>query len=381
VTEPAPRGGWSKLAAAVEALDGVALDATLVEAFECRSARDGGAAPPLRFHVPTFRAYATSELDNRGATAWPAISITGGECKLACDHCQAKILEPMIPARTPQELWRVINEQLARGARGMLLSGGSNRRNEVEYDAYYPVVRRAKDEFPGFTIALHTALVDRDVARRMEEAGVDVAMMDVIGAQDTVSQVYHLRRPVADFERSLEALVATSMKVVPHIVVGLHYGRLLGEWHALEIVARQRPDALVLVVVMPIHAARHRPFVAPAAAEVGRLFLDARSVLPEMPIMLGCARPAGVTRTQIDAYAVMAGLNAIAHPADGMVELALRLGREVSVSPTCCSLAADEELLFGADGGARIDPARVVAHEHSRAHARGRLVRIPVVVA
>ena len=45
------------------------------------------------------------------------------------------------------------------------------------------------------------------------------------------------------------------MRVSPHIVVGLHYGRVLGEANALDIVSRYPVEALVLVVVMPFYAA------------------------------------------------------------------------------------------------------------------------------
>ena len=76
------------------------------------------------------------------------------------------------------------------------------------------------------------------------------------------------------------------MKVVPHIVLGLHYGNFLGEWHALDIVKRHRPDALVLVVVMPHYAPQDRPFAAPDAHEVGRFFLDARALLTDTPLLL-----------------------------------------------------------------------------------------------
>ena len=215
------------------------------------------------------------------------------------------------------------------------------------------------------------------MARAIEAAGVDAAMLDVIGAQDTVSQVYHLRRPVADFERALEALVETSMKVVPHIVLGLHYGRMLGEWAALEMVARHRPAALVLVVAMPFYAPAQRPFAVPGSAEVGRFFLDARRALPEVPLLLGCARPAGRAKLEIDAYAVLAGLCGIAHPAEGVVDLALRLGREVRVTPACCSIAVGEEVLALDDARApRIDPHLVAAHERRR---RARLAGIAVV--
>jgi len=361
---------WLQTVAEIEALDDIGLDADLVRRM---SVRREGALGRIDFFTPTFKFYATSEIRGCGKSLWPAISITGGECQLACDHCKAKILEPMIAARTPDELWRIVNREIESGARGMLLTGGSNRRNEVEYGPFYPVVRRLKDSFPDFRIAVHTALVDADIARRMEAAGFDCAMMDVIGAQDTISQVYHLKRGVADFERSLECLTATSMKVVPHIVAGLHYGRMLGEWNALEMVARHRPAALVLVVVMPFYAPANRPFVTPDAREVGQFFLDARAALPGLPLLLGCARPAGRVKSTIDAYAVMAGLNGIAHPADGVVELAARLERDVRVSPACCSIAIGETALtLDAGTGLTVDIERFIERERmARSAARG----------
>lgn len=331
------------------------------------------AGRPIRFAIPGFKAYRSDECDARDLRPWPAISITGGDCALACDHCKAKILAPMLPARTPEDLWRVVNEQIARGAAGMLLTGGSNRRNEVDYSPFLSTVRRIKDAHPDFRIAVHTALTDEDRARCLEQAGIDVAMMDVIGAQDTVTQVYHLKRPVEDFERSLEALTATRMRIVPHIVVGLHYGRLLGEWHALEIVARHRPDALVLVVAMPFYAPPERPFVTPNAHEVGVFLLDARRALPDIPLLLGCARPPGRARVLIDVYGVLAGLDGIAHPAEGVVALARRLGRGVQLSAACCSIAEDVVLLE-AQGSAR--PSSADASRASR-----RAFPLPVVAA
>jgi uncharacterized radical SAM superfamily protein len=364
---------WNALIGEVEALEAAQLDPALLKRLAQAPVRERG----IHFYTPTFKAYSTSEILACGQSAWPAVSITGAECKLQCDHCKAKILAPMIPATTPEALWRVVNERIAAGAKGMLLTGGSNHRDEVEYGPFLPTLRRIKDRYPEFRIAMHTALVDRAMAQAIEAAGVDAAMLDVIGAQDTVSQVYHLRRPVADFERSLEVLVDTSLKVVPHIVIGLHYGRMLGEWAALEMIARHRPAALVMVVAMPFYAPAHRPYAVPGSTEVGRFFLDARRALPEVPLLLGCARPAGRAKLEIDAYAVLAGLSGIAHPADGVVDLALRLGREVKVTPACCSIAVGEEVLALEDPDApRIDPALIVAHERRR---RGRLADIAVV--
>lgn len=353
----------------VEPLEDIPVDESLVHKLEQSWGRRGsGATQGINFYTPTFKVFQTSELKDCGKSAWPAISITGGDCKLQCDHCKAKILEPMLPARTPEDLWRVVNGIIEDGAQGMLLTGGSNHQNQVEYDRYYGTIRRIKDEFPDFKIAMHTALVDADIALSMEQAGIDAAMMDVIGSQDTITQVYHLRRSVDDFEQTLEHLVATNMKVVPHIVIGLHYGRLLGEWNALDMINRHLPDAVVLVVVMPFYAPESRPFVTPDAHAVGRFFMDARQALPETPLLLGCARPPGMTKLQIDTYAVMAGLNGIAHPSDGTVELAARLDRQVKVTPACCSIAVGDEVmaLEGVDSGLDIDLEAIITQERDR---------------
>ena len=360
---------WLERLRHVEPLEDIALDAGLVGAMEGEFAGlEMSRVPAINFYTPTFKVFQTSELKDCGKSAWPAVSITGGDCKLQCDHCKAKILDPMLPARTPEDLWRVVNGIIEEGAQGMLLTGGSNHQNQVEYDAYYSTIRRIKDEFPDFKIAMHTALVDDDIALSMEQSGIDAAMMDVIGAQDTITQVYHLRRSVDDFEATLESLVATKMKVVPHIVIGLHYGRLLGEWNSLEIIQRHLPDAVVLVVVMPFYAPESRPFETPDSHAVGRFFMDARKALPSTPLLLGCARPPGVVKSQIDSYAVMAGLNGIAHPADGSVELAARLDRRVKVTPACCSIAVGDEVmaLDGKDAGLDIDLNAIIEQERQR---------------
>jgi hypothetical protein len=138
------------------------------------------------------------------------------------------------------------------------------------------------------------------------------------------------------------------MEIVPHIVIGLHYGRILGEENALRIVARHRVHALVLVVVMPFYA-KPGTFSTPEPAAVGRIFLDARRALPAREVLLGCARPAGMHKRVTDAYAVMAGLDGIAFPAEGALPLARAIGRAAHQEHACCSikLGARASSVFG----------------------------------
>jgi uncharacterized radical SAM superfamily protein len=327
---------WLERIAALEALEDAPLDAALVAGMERAAA--GGAAREIRFSTPTFKAYSSCDVEGCGKNAFPAFSVTAGGCALDCDHCQAKILEPMIPATSPEMLERKVRELVAtQDLQGFLLSGGSNRRNEIRYERYYPVLERLKRDHPKLKIAIHSALLDAPRARAMASAGVDTAMMDVIGAQETIREVYHLERPVADFEATLAELCATSMEVVPHIVIGLHYGRILGEPAALDIVSRHRIHSLVLVVIMPFYA-KPGTFATPATSDVGRIFLEARGRIADRQVLLGCARPPGMHRRVTDAYAVMAGLDGIAFPADGALGVAHAIGRPVYQEHACCSM-------------------------------------------
>ncbi len=327
---------WQAKLDGIEALEDAQLDAGLIAAFEANAAQ--ALARPIRFSTPTFKEYESSELSGCGKNSFPAFSITAGGCALNCDHCQKKILEPMIPATRPEHLDRQVRDMvLLQNLQGFLLSGGSNKKNEIKYERYLPVVEGLKRDFPHLQVAIHTALLDEAAAKRMESAGVDSAMMDVIGAQETIREVYKLDRPVADFEATLAALTSTSLKVTPHIVIGLHYGEIRGEANALDIVSRYDCHALVLVVIMPFYA-KPGTFKTPSTSDVGRIFLEARQRIPDRQVLLGCARPPGMHKRITDAYAVMAGLDGIAFPADGAVAVSEAIGRPFHQEHACCAI-------------------------------------------
>lgn len=332
----AAEDSWIDRLAVIEPLEDASFDADLVAALQA----DAQMRPmgEIRFSTPTFREYETSELSGCSKNAFPAFSVTGGACALDCDHCRGEILSPMIPATSPEMLDSKVRDLvLLQDLQGFLLSGGSNKRNEIKYEKYYPVIEKLKRDFPHLKIAIHSALLDEPRAKLMASAGVDTAMMDVIGAEETIRDVYHLDRPVEDFEATLSALCATGMEVVPHIVIGLHYGRLLGEARALDICARHKIHSLVLVVIMPFYA-REGTFITPDTTDVGRIFRQARARLPDRPVNLGCARPPGMHKRITDAYAVMAGLDGIAYPADGAVAVAEAIGRPYTQAHACCAI-------------------------------------------
>jgi uncharacterized radical SAM superfamily protein len=323
-------------------LSSLIADAGIPVALAARLRRAGASfdARPFAASTPSFKEFESDELGAcRKSAAFPAFSITAGVCALNCKHCRASILKPMIPTGDPDAFEAMVAAMIAtQGLRGFLLSGGSNLRNEVPFERYLPAIRRLKDAHPSLEILVHTALVDAARARALKAAGVDVAMLDVIGAQETIREVYHLDRPVQDFEASLAHLVDAGLTVVPHIVIGLHFGRLVGEAHALEMIARHRTAAAILVVLMPAFA--DPGFGAVDPLEAAAFFGEARRTLASRQLLLGCARPHGADRVTLDVAAILAGFDGVAYPADEAVQAARRLGRPFEHRLACCGAQA-----------------------------------------
>ena len=129
------------------------------------------------------------------------------------------------------------------------------------------------------------------------------------------------------------------MPVAPHVVIGLYYGQLRGELAALETIRRVGADVIVLVVLRPLPRtpmAGVRP-VSPQV--VGRLAAVARLRNPSTPLTLGCARPAGPEKLEMERLAVLAGVNALAYPDPATVRLAEDLGLKTRFLERCCTLA------------------------------------------
>jgi hypothetical protein len=55
--------------------------------------------------------------------------------------------------------------------------------------------------------------------------------------------------------------------------------------------------------------------------------------------MLGCARPLGEAKAEIDRAAIDAGLNGIAYPAEGIVSYARTRGLEPAFLNACCGVS------------------------------------------
>jgi len=186
----------------------------------------------------------------------------------------------------------------------VLISGGSNKKGRVPLLKHIPDLIRVRREL-GMTIRVHPGIPDEETVAGLAEVGIDGAMMDIIGDNDTIRDVYHLAETTTeDYERALALLDRYDVPSIPHIILGLHYGQMRGEHKALEIIARHHHRAVVLVILMPLSDTLMVHVTPPPVEEIMSFFAHSRMTLPESPVMLGCARPAGHSKLQTDRAAV-----------------------------------------------------------------------------
>ena len=292
----------------------------------------------MTFHAPGLKHFKTSEYVQQNAVRFVSISVTGTDCALACEHCKMQVLRGMTALpRFDGSLYDLCCELAERGARGMLISGGCDRRGRVPLLRHIPDLIRARRELD-FTIRVHPGLPDEETISGLAEIGIDGAMVDIIGDEATIREVYHLDATVADYETVLRHLEDYRVPAVPHIILGLHFGQMRGEWTALEMIARHARKFLVLVVLMPLTGTPMINLTPPPIAQIAHFFALARGVLPDTSVMLGCARPLGQIKADIDRAAVDAGLNGIAYPAEGIIAYAQARGLTPKFVDACCGV-------------------------------------------
>ncbi len=294
----------------------------------------------IRFYAPSFMYY-RSERFCSSPSAFPSISVTGSACALKCKHCGGKVLNTMLPALSPQQLVDVCRDIKAKGGLGCLISGGCSPDGSVPLDKFVDAIAEVKKTL-GLTVVVHTGVIDAELAGSLADAGVDAALIDVLGSDETIREIYQLNVSVADYDRSLRVLHDSGIPLVPHVLVGLHYGSLKGEFKSLEMISRYSPSAVIVIALMPIHGTMMETVAPPKPTDIARVLVASRLVLPKTPLVLGCMRPKGEHKTETDMLSVKAGVNAIAFPAEQAVRLAESMHVETSFSSLCCSQIFDD---------------------------------------
>jgi uncharacterized radical SAM superfamily protein len=288
-----------------------------------------------RFYAPSFMYYKTRHYQS-SPTHFPTVSVTGTTCALNCKHCGGKVLQTMQPATTPDTLFALAKNLKQHGALGCLISGGCLPDGSVPLKPFLPAIEKIKREL-GLTVFVHTGIIDASTATALKRAGVDAALIDIVGSDETIKKTCNLNVTAKDYAASLNALQQAGLNLVPHVIVGLDDGKLKGELDALKMIASVKPSAIVIIAFMPIHGTAMAKVKPPTPADIAKVTATAHLMFPRTPLALGCVRPKGKRRAETDVLALKAGVDAIAFPSEEAVKYAEAQGYALTFSSYCCA--------------------------------------------
>jgi len=292
----------------------------------------------LLCYSPTAYPYEIKDHVQVSSQNFASLSVTGTSCSLKCEHCDGRLLKGMESTFTPESLFDRCQEIKKLGGEGVLISGGSDSKGYVPLERFTDSIQRVKSELD-LEIVVHTGLVSKKTARGLAEAQIDAAMLDVIGSERVSREVYHIKDGPKKMRRSLDILEDLGIPTVPHVLVGLDYGRLTGEIEALDMIAQGNPAAVVIIALSPLRKTPMQDINPPAPEDIGRIITIARLGMKEVPLLLGCARPMGKHKIETDRYAILSGVNGIALISQEGVDFAREKGLDPVFLDVCCSLA------------------------------------------
>ncbi|MFO8133542.1 MAG: radical SAM protein [Thermoplasmatota archaeon] len=271
----------------------------------------------------TFRVY-------EPCPGFPPVSLSRG-CRLGCRHCRGRHLDGMTHV-APSELYGHALALADRGARGMLVSGGSDSQGRLLHLGEALDVLAAIRRDTGLLVAVHAGIVDAALASRLAEA-CDVAFVDVVGSDETAREVIGLES-AAPYRYTMEALVDAGVPVTPHVTVGLHGGRIVGERAAIDFVAALPVERMVVNVICPTPGTSFASVMPPPADMMASLLEYAVERCGR--VALGCMRPRG--RPDIERAAIDAGVRDMVLPSRETLERFAVDGIAVERLSGCCGL-------------------------------------------
>ncbi len=245
---------------------------------------------------------------------FPAISITGSECALNCEHCNKKYLKGMKQIQENGDLERFLINLSKHEGVGALISGGSMSDGSVPLLAYLDTIKKVKEE-TNLIINAHTGLLNEETARQLAIANVDIISFDVNMDQEVIRNIYHLNVELEEYRRAISLLQKYDLNIVPHICIGLNYGRLNKELDSIKFIRDMKinPSLIVVIVLIPPKNSKIK-FQIPKPEDVSKVIAILRLAFPKTEISLGCMRPRGTIKNEFEKAAIKAGITRIEIP-------------------------------------------------------------------
>ncbi len=250
------------------------------------------------------------------------ISITGEACALQCDHCKAHFLKSMtlledIEKKIPLDTYK-----------SLLISGGFNRRGSLPLKNLEAIERFKKR---GLKLNFHLGLISQKEIAQIKNLP-DMVSFDLILDDFVIKNVFHLKKDKEAFKETY-SLIKNYIPISPHLLLGANYGKIEKEYDAIDFLSKEKPEKLIFIVLTPIKETPFEKISSPKLEEIEALWKYTKKTLPETNFYLGCVRPTGNYRYELDSLALNMGFKAIVNPHPN-----LSMSKKYKTFDECCAL-------------------------------------------
>jgi uncharacterized radical SAM superfamily protein len=234
----------------------------------------------------------------------------------------------MIDIRGTPDLFRVINDLLAAGAEGLLVSGGCDVNGSVPIMKEVPAIKYAHDN--GMKVNVHTGFIGKDDAKRLVDAGVTAFSVDVHQDPDIIRNILHLEVPAEAYSELLDNIISAGGEAVAHLTVGFGTEDLM---RSAELIKRKGLKEVVLLALVPTKGTMTEKMLI-----TDDEIIDAAGALMDMGfnVILGCMRPRA--NRDLEVRCIELGIRRIANPSRKTILWARENGMKVIVRETCCCI-------------------------------------------
>lgn len=295
--------------------------------------------------IKTLRIYNVSNY-------FPSISISGNSCQLNCKHCNQEYLSHFFQAKTPDSLITLCKSLKLRGVKGVLITGGCDKNGTLLHlDSFLPAIKTLHKM--GLIIKLHTGFVNKELAKLIAQAGVDIASHEFVGHSKTIEEIFHIKKTPDDYVNTFSLLEEAGVPfLAPHIAIGLHYGDLLGELNALKLIKNNfKPSTISFIVFRPTKNTEMENIKPPSAGNIEKVLSYAHKLFPRTKKILGMMRPRNREHDmstkdesqQIEVAALNNHINGIEHPSQFLIKEAERKGFKLRYINACGVLPTEYE--------------------------------------
>ena len=224
-----------------------------------------------------------------------AISTTNDSCNLNCAHCNGHYLKNMIPIDDYHT--KIESKNIS----SLLLSGGCSFEGDVPINRHLDTIKQLKEK--GYKLNAHLGLMSKEAIETVCQY-IDIVSFDLVFDKDTIKEVYKIDKTKDDYIRVYES-IKENTEVAPHICIGLKGGEIKGEYEIINYLSENPPKKVTFIVLIPTKNTEYENVSPPDLQKVADVLCEARISLPNTEINLGCMRPRGQYRKELDELALM----------------------------------------------------------------------------